>query len=327
MTKSCLSLCSLLLMGAIALAAGPAFGQQAYPTRPIRIIVPYPSGGGVDPVARLIGSKLSESLGQSVIVDNRPGGNTIIGVDALAKSAPDGHTIGMVAVTHVTLPHLMSKLPFDVIKDFAPIASIVSTEMALVLNPSVPATSLGEFIALAKSKPGQLTFASSGTGSPTHLAGEMLNAQAGTEIRHIPYKGGAPAMTDLLGGQVNMYFSAIPLAIPHVASGKIRGIAVTGDARHPGLPQVPTFEQAGLPGFEFTIWYGLLAPAGTPKPVIDRLSTEIGRIMAMSDVKEKVAAQGNSLFYLDSEQFARRMDADMAKYAKLIKSANIKMDN
>jgi len=275
-------------------------------------------------MARLIGQKLTESWGQQVIVDNRPGGNTIIGTEALAKSAPDGYTMSLATSTFVISPHLVPSLPYDSFKDFAPVATLASSEFVLVLNASVPANNLQEFIALAKSRPGGLNCASTGTGSANHLASEFFNMLAGIKTQHIPYKGGGPALTDLLGGLVQMAFNP-PLAyLPHIKSGRLKAIAISGESRHPSLPQVPTFTEAGLPGYSIGYWIGVLAPTGTPKAIIDKLSTEIGRILAMPDIKEKIAVQGMDSFISTPEQFAALMKADMAKWGKVIKTAGIK---
>jgi len=316
----------VIALGAVALAAPLAAAQQDYPNKPIRFIVPFPPGGSTDPVARLIGQKLTESWGQQVIVDNRPGGNTIIGTEALAKSAPDGYTMSLATSTFVISPHLVPSLPYDSFKDFAPVATLASSEFVLVLNASVPANNLQEFIALAKSRPGGLNCASTGTGSANHLASEFFNMLAGIKTQHIPYKGGGPALTDLLGGLVQMAFNP-PLAyLPHIKTGRLKAIAISGESRHSSLPQVPTFTEAGLPGYSIGYWIGVLAPTGTPKAIIDKLSTEIGRILAMPDTKEKIAVQGMDSFISSPEQFAALTKADMAKWGKVIKAAGIKPD-
>ena len=316
----------VIALGAVALAAPLAAAQQDYPNKPIRFIVPFPPGGSTDPVARLIGQKLTESWGQQVIVDNRPGGNTIIGTEALAKSAPGGYTMSLVTSTFVINPHLVPSLPYDSFKDFAPVATLASSEFVLVLNASVPANNLQEFIALAKSRPGGLNCASTGTGSANHLASEFFNMLAGIKTQHIPYKGGGPSLTDLLGGLVQMAFNP-PLAdLPHIKTGRRKAIAISGESRHSSLPQVPTFTEAGLPGYSIGYWIGVLEPTGTPKAIIDKLSTEIGRILAMPDIKEKIAVQGMDSFISTPEQFAALMKADMAKWGKVIKAAGIKPD-
>jgi len=316
----------MLAAGVLIALAGPIAAQQAYPNKPIRFITPYPPGGGTTVVARFVGQKLTESWGQQVLVDNRPGGNTIIGTEALVKSPPDGYTILLVSSTHVINPSLLAT-PYDAIKDFAPVATLVGTEYLMVLHSSVPANNLREFIALAKSKPGQLNYASSGSGTTNHLAPELINILAGIKTQHIPYKGGGPALTDLIGGQVQMFMNNPQSLIPHVKSGKIKAIAITGQTRTPALAQVPTFTEAGLPGINMNAWFGVLAPAGTPREIIDKLSSEIGKILAMPDTKEKFASQGLESFISTPDQFSALMKADMARYASVIKAANIKFEN
>ena len=276
-------------------------------------------------MGRLIGQKLTESWGQQVILDNRPGGNGYIGGDSLAKSPPDGHTLMVMTTTFVITPALYPP-PYDPIKDFAAVATLTKSELVLVGHPSVLANSLQEFIALAKSKPGQLNYGSSGSGSMTRLAGAFFDMMTGTRMQNISYKGTGQAMTDLLGGQVQLTFSVPPPIIPHVAAGRLKAIAVSGESRLSALPQVPTFGEAGLPGFDVTGWYGLLAAAGTPKAIIDKQSTEIARILAMPDMREKISAQGMDPFIATPEKFAAMIREDLVKYAKIIKTANIKTD-
>ncbi len=315
----------MFLAGMLIAVAGPATAQQAYPTKSIRIIVAFPPGGAYDILARLFGQKLSESWGQPVIVDNRPGGNTIIATEALVKSPPDGYTVMLMSVTHAIIPSLLP-LPFDAVKDFAPVATVSSTRIILMLHPAVAANNLQEFIALAKSRPGQLNFAAVGSGGSGHLAGELLKIAAGISMQYIPYKGGAPAVTDLISGQVQLSFLGLINVVPHLKSGRLKAIATTGETRSSVLPQVPTFAEAGLPGFDVNTWQGILAPAGTPKEVIAKLSTEIAKILATPDVMEKLASQGAEPFFSTPEQFAALMKADMVKYARVIKTANIKPD-
>ena len=308
------------------LLGGGAAGQQPYPEKPIRLIVPYAPGGSTDLLARLIGPKLAESWGQSVIVDNRPGGNTIIGTQALAKAAPDGYTILLMAIAHTIIPNLIPT-PYDPIRDFAPVATVGRGELLLVVHPSVPASNLQELIALAKSKPGQLNYASASTGGPLHLAGELFNMLADVKTQHIPYKGGGPAMLDLLGGHVQMMFSSPPESIPHLKTGKLKAIAISGSTRSPVLPQVATFAEAGMPGFTAKNWFGILAPAGTPRPVIDKLSTEVARILALPEIRDKLLSQGMDPFTSTPDQFGALLKSDLALYGKIIKAANVKLEN
>ena len=317
-----------LLSAALLLAlAGAAAAQQDYPNKPIRFITPFAPGGTTSVLARLIGQKLTDSWGQPVLVDNRPGGNTVIGSEVLVKSPPDGYTIMLVANTHVINPLLIPNLPYDTVKDFAPVSTLTSSETVLVLHPSVPANNLQELIALAKSKPGQLNYATTGSGTVTHVEGELFNMMAGVKTQHVPYKGGAPAITDLIGGQVQMTFN-VPIAlVTHIKSGRLKAMAITGEARFSALPQVPTFSEAGLPGFDLKWWYGVLAPAATPRAILDRLSTEIARILGVPDFKEKLDSQGMQAFISTPEQFAAMMKAETAKYGRIIKTANIKFEN
>ena len=277
-------------------------------------------------MARLVGQKLTESWGQQVIVDNRPGGNTIIGTDALAKAAPYGYTIILTTNTHVINPSLIPKLPYDPIKDFAPVGTVYSSEFVLVINASVPAGNLQELIALAKAKPGQLNYATTGAGGSSHLANELLNLLTGIKTQHIPYKGAGPALVDLIGGQVQMFINNPLTVIPHIRSGRLKGLAVTGEARVPALPQVPTFTEAGVSGLDVNPWFCVLAPAGTPKAIIAKLSIEIARIVALPEVQDYLAKQGMNPFSSTPVQLAALMKTDMAKWAKVITATNIKLD-
>lgn len=313
----------MLMAGATV--ATVTHAQSTYPVKPIRFIVPYPPGGTTTPLARMIGEKFTESWGQPVLVDNRGGGNTIIGTEIAARAAPDGYTILLVLQTHVVVPSLLPT-PYDAIRDFTPVGTVSSSEYALVLHPSVPAANLQEFIALVRAKPGALNYASSGGGTTNHLSAALFEARTGTKMQHVPYKGSGPALTDLMGGQVQLYFSSPLVVTPLVKAGKIKAIAVSGDNRQAALPQVPTFAEAGLPNFELKSWYGVLAPAGLAKPVHDRLSGELARILGTAEVSEKLSAQGMDSFVSTPDQFAARMKADLSKFAQLIKAANIKFE-
>jgi tripartite-type tricarboxylate transporter receptor subunit TctC len=314
-----------LLSTCSALAQTP--NASSYPTKPIRFITPFAPGGSTTTVARLVGNKMTESWGQQVIVDNRPGGNTIIGTETLARATPDGYTIMMTTNAHVIMPSLYPKLPYDSIRDFAPVGNVYRAEFVLVISPSVPANTLQELIALAKAKPGQLNYATTGAGGSGHLANEMMNMLAGIRTQHIPYKGAGPALIDLMAGQVQIFINNPLTMIPHVKSGKIKAIAITGDTRVPALPQVPTFTEAGLPGLEVSPWFGVLAPAGTSKALISKLTTEIARIVRLPDIQEFFAKQGLSPFYSTPEQLAALMKNDLAKWAKVIKAANIRIES
>jgi tripartite-type tricarboxylate transporter receptor subunit TctC len=315
----CFVAASALLYSALAQA------QTHYPAKPIRLIVPFVPGGSTTIVARLIGQKLTDAWGQQVVVDNRGGGNTIIGSDAMVKAAPDGYTILHVTSTHVINPSLL-KTPYDAVKDFAPVATMVATETLLVVNPSLPANNLQELIALAKAKPGHLNFASSGSGTTNHLAIELFSIIAGIKMQHIPHKGAGPAVTDLIAGQVQVFTNnALPLT-PFVKSGRIRALAVSGETRLLSLPDVPTFTQAGLPGFDVKSWQGILAPAKTPPAVIDKLSREIGRILRAPEVRDTLLVMGADPLVSTPQQFSALIKADLVKYAKLIKDAKIRLE-
>ena len=327
MVKTLGAVARMLTIGVLMVCAGSAVAQQAYPNRPLRLITPYPAGSSPDTIARLLAPKLTESWGQQALVDNRAGGNTIIGSDAMVKSKPDGYTVLLISTTHVLNALLLPSLPYDTIKDFAPVATIASSELVLVVHQSLPANNLQEFIALAKARPGQLNYATASSGGPTHLAPAWLSIMTGIKMQHIPYKGSGPAVADLIGGQVHLYFSAPISVIPHIKSGRLKAIAISGETRSPALPQVPTFTEAGLSGFDLKFWYGVLAPAGTPKEILDKLSAEFARIVVMPDIKEKLSSQGADPFVSTPEQFAAVMKADLAKYEKVIKAANIKLEN
>lgn len=309
----------------LALACGVATAQAPYPSKTLRILLPFPAGGSTDPLARLIGQKLTDAWGQPVIVDNRPGANTVIGTEALVKAPADGHTMLYTASTHVINPLLMTNLPYDSVKDFIPVAMVVRSDFVLVVHPSVPANNLQEFIAHAKAKPGSVNYATSGNGNPNHLAGEYFGMVAGVKLNNVPYKGGGPAINDLLGGQVQAMFSVPTAVVQHVKAGKLKALAFTGDKPLPGL-SVPSFAQAGLPAFEMGSWNGVFVAAGTPKPMVDKLAAEIAKILAMPDVKEKFAAQGQEPEYRNPEQFAAMLAADRQKYAAIIKASNIRLD-
>ena len=316
----------LLTAGALAAVASLAMAQPAYPGKPIRFIVPFPPGGSTNIVARLAGQKVSDSLGQQVVIDNRPGGNTIIGTEAVARAAPDGYTILLVSSPFVIAPSLLASLPYETVKDFAPVATISVSQLMLVVHPSVPAGSLKEFIALAKARPGQLNCGTAGSGGITHLALELLNMQAGIKLQHVPYKGGGPAAIDLIGGQVQLSINVPINFIQHIKSGKLKAIAISGENRTAALPQVPTFAESGLPGFEVNNWYGVVAPAGTPRAIIDKLSAEFMKVPAMPDIKETLLSQVMDPLITTPDQFAALIKADMARYAKVVKVANIKGD-
>ena len=314
------------LFFSIAAVNGFAFAQ-AYPNKPIKYVVPYPPGGPLDTVARLLGQKISERIGQPIIIDNKPGAGGNIGADSVAKSPPDGYTILMGAVaTHAINPTLYSKIPYDPIKDFAPITLIGITPNVLVVHPSVPVKTVSELTALAKSQPGRLTFASGSNGSAGHLAGELYKSMTGTDLLHIPYKGGAPAVTDLLAGQVNLMFDNLANSLPYIKSGKLRAIAVTTQKRSIYAPELPTIAESGLPGFDVSTWFGVFAPANTPKEVVTRLHDEFVYALSLPDVKEKLAGLGVEPVGNTPEAFAAYIKTEAAKYADLIRKSGARVD-
>lgn len=316
----------LLLGSALAAFTGGAFAQQTYPSRPIRFIVPNAPGGSTSIAARLIGDKLTTSWGQQVIIDNRPGGNNIVAGEALQRSVPDGQTILLVTAAHVINPLLHANPQYAQFLDFPPVATLVSTRYMLVVNAAVPATNLKEFIALAKSKAGQLNGAVSNTGGIQHLALEMFNVLAGVKLQAVPYKGGGPGTTDLIGGQVQLAFNNSIVLLPHIKSGKIRALGVGADARLTVLPDVPTFAEQGLSGFNVNNWFGVVVTQKTPKGIIDKLAGEIAKIQGMTDFKERMGALGVEPFVGGPAQFNELIKSESAKYAKIIKAANIKLD-
>jgi len=311
---------------AFAMAAASAFAQ-GYPNKPVRMIVGFPPGGGTDVVARGISAKLQEWYGQAVLVENRPGATGTIGADAVAKSAPDGYTLIMGHVnSHGIAPNLFAKLPYDAIKDFAAVAYVGYVPNVLAVHPSVQAKNVKELIALAKAKPGAMNYASSGNGSTQHLAGEMFKQLTGTSIVHVPYKGSGDAIKDLLAGTVNMNFDTMPPVLPHIQSGRLRGLAISTPKRLAQLPDVPTFEEEGIRGFDVTNWYGVMAPAGTPREIVQKLNADINKAMQAPDVRPRLEAVGTQLNEQSTAQFDAFMKAEVTKYAKLIKDANIKIE-
>lgn len=313
---------------ALSLAMLAGAHAQSYPTKPIRFIVPYVAGGAGDIFARTIGQKLFDAMGQTVIIDNRPGANGIIGTDLLAKSPPDGYTIVMGnSAPFVLNPSLYSKLPYDPVRDFAPVTQGTYYGYVLVLNPSVPAKNIEELVALAKSKPGQIAYGSTGTGGANHLAGEFLAMMTGTKLTHVPYKGSAAALADVLGGQLPMMFDTLITSIPQLKAGKLRAIGFSGNRRASQLPDVPTMEELGLKGFEVSSWQAILAPAGTPPAVVNRLYAETVKALKMPDVVERLATQGgNELVGSTPAQFAALIKAEIVKYGKVIKEAGIRIE-
>ena len=323
------SRCVAAVTAAIVLgAAAPALAQGNYPTKPVRLIVAFPPAGSTDIIARLVGQRLGERLGQQVIIDNRGGAGGTIGTEIAARSSPDGYTLTMgTTSTHVIAPAAYTKLKYDPIKDFDPITLVASTPYLLVVNPGVKATSLKEFVALAKSQPGKLNFASAGTGSTTQLAMEMLKIAAGMDLVHVPYNGNGPAGAATLGGQVQALFGSMPAVLPQAKAGKLRPLAVGTAKRSPALPDVPTVAESGYPGFEASLWLGFFAPRGTPAPILSRLHGELVKIALSPDMKEQFERNGaESLTNASSSELSRLVRTEIEKYSKVIKAANIKME-
>ena len=310
----------------LAACAGSATAQPAYPSKMIRIVVPTVAGGSTTMIARLVAQHFSTTWGQSAIVDNRPGGNTVVGTEYVAKSPPDGYTLLVPSITHIVLP-LLTPTPYDPIKDFAPISGLASQMYVMLLHPSVPAKDVKQFVALAKARPGQVDYSISGAASGGRLAAELFSMVAGVKLQMIPYKGGAQALTDLIGGQVQMSMQAPITVTHHIKSGRLRGIAVTGEARSAVLPDIPTMAEAGLPGVETQTWQAIFAPAGTPKEVVEKLSAEVRRILALPEITARLAGQGVNPMPTTPDEFTALMRSDSAKIAKIIKAANIKIEN
>jgi len=299
-----------------------------YPARPIRIIILVVPGGGADVTSRAVGQKLTEAWGQQVIVDNRPGGNGIVGMDIARQANPDGYTLVLGTIGPVAVnPSLYAKLPYDPVNDYAPIARAVSALNVLVVHPSVPVKSVKELIAYAKANPGKLNYGSSGVGFADHLAGELFNTLAGVKMQHVPYKGGAPAMIDLVGGNIQLIFATVSTALPSMKAGRIRPLAVTFAKRVEQFADIPTVAEAGVPGFSVDNWYGFQAPRGTPKPIVAKLHTEINRIMTMADVTERLAGVGIFPFTLPTpEAYGDYIKSEIRKYAKVVKDAGVKAE-
>ncbi len=315
----------LTAFGALLLCAASVHAQS-YPVKPIRLIVPYPPGAGTDIIGRTVGQKLGESLGQQVVVENRGGGAGMIGTDALAKSPPDGYAMVLVTSTFAMTPTLQ-KPPYDPVKDFAPLILLAAVPNILVVHPVLPARSLKELIALARARPGELTYATSGNGTVSHLLTEWLRNSVGSmQIVHIPYKGNAQGLTDLLGGHVSMLFSALPSAMPYLASNRVRPIAITSRNRSPAVPQVPTFLESGVANFEFSSEFGLLMPANTPREIITRLNGELAKILRLPDVRERLASQGAEPVGNTPEEYAASIKIDLARWAKVVAAAGIRAD-
>jgi tripartite-type tricarboxylate transporter receptor subunit TctC len=317
------------LAAAVALSSAPlAFAQaSAYPTKPIRLVVPFPAGGTTDILARAAAQKLTEAFGQAVVVDNRPGAAGNIGSELVAKSAPDGYTLLMGTVgTHAINPSLYAKMPYDHVKDFVPVILVAGVPNVLVVNPSLPVNSVAELIAYGKANPDKLNFASSGSGTSIHLSGELFMAMTGVRMTHVPYKGSAPALQDLAGGQVQLMFDNLPSSLALIKAGKLKALAVTSAARAGALPDVPTVAESGVPGFEASSWFGILAPTGTPAPIVAKIDVEVAKWLASPEAREKLLAQGANAAGGTPDDFAKHIAAETAKWAKVVKESGAKVD-
>jgi tripartite-type tricarboxylate transporter receptor subunit TctC len=315
-----------MLVAALTVMSGlPALAQE-YPARPVKIIVPFAAGGPADIYARFLAQRLEVALGQPFIVDNRPGAGSVIGTDAAAKSAPDGYTLLLMSNTHTVNESLVPSKPYALLRDFVPVAPVNYSDLVLVVHPAVAANNLAELLALAKSKPGKLNYASSGPGTPYHMAGELFKAMAGLDIVHVPYKGSSQARTDTLGGQVDMMFDAVTTMSEFAKAGKVRALATTGKARSSVLPNVPTMSEAGVPGYETVIWLGVMAPKGTPPEIVRRLNTEITTIIGRPDVRDEWLRQGAVAMKMNPEEFGRYIVDDIAKWERIVKISGAKPD-
>ena len=315
----------------LAIAAACAIGSatayaQSYPTKSIRVVVPYAAGGNTDFTARVVAIKLTEVFGQQVVVENRPGGATNIGSELVAKATPDGYTLLMGGASNTINMSLFTKPPYDTLRDLAPVSWCVQGANVLAVHPSVPAKNLKELIALAKARPGQLNFASSGIGSSNQMGGELLKLMAKINIVHVPYKGNAPALTDAVGGHVELLFVGVPALVPHLQSGRLRAIAIGSLKRFPAIPDVPTFDESGLPGFHSTNWFGLMAPIKTPREIVTKLNVEVGKILASAEVRERFIGEGVEPIGGTPEQFDAFIRSEIDKYAKVVKAANLRAD-
>jgi tripartite-type tricarboxylate transporter receptor subunit TctC len=317
---------TLLALGLVSIAALTPAMAQSYPAKPVRIVVPFAAGGPADVYARFMAQRLQDALGQSFVVDNRPGAGSVIGTDAVAKSAPDGYTLLLMSNAHTVNETLIANKPFQLMRDFVAIAPINYSDLVLVATPTLPASTLKALIADAKARPGKLNYASSGPGTPYHMAGELFKSMAGVYLVHIPYRGSSGARTDVIGGQVDVMFDAVTTMAEQVKAGKVKALATTGKQRSEVLPDVPTLHEAGVPGYEATIWLGLMAPRGTPKPVVDKLNEAVSKIVSQPEVKQLWGKQGATPMVMSPEAFDKYARDDIAKWASVIKAAHITVD-
>ena len=314
------------VLGVVALSFSALAVGQTYPSRPVKIIVPFAAGGPADNFARFMGQRLGDSLGQPFVMENRPGGGSVIGTDVAAKAVPDGYTLLLMSNAHTVNETLLTGKPFNLTRDFVGVAPINSSDLVLVAHPSVKAGNLKELIAMAKAAPGKFNYASSGPGTPYHMAGELFKSMAGVYLVHIPYRGSSGARTDIIGGQVDMMFDAVTTMTEQVKAGKVKAIATSGPQRSTVLPDVPTLSEAGLPGYDATIWVGLMAPKGTPKAVVDKLNDAVTKVASSAEVKAQWGKQGAAPILLTAEAFDKYIKDDIDKWAEVIKTAGIKAD-
>jgi tripartite-type tricarboxylate transporter receptor subunit TctC len=315
---------ALFVLATLCSAPAPPSAAQDYPSRPVKVIVPFGLGGPTDVFTRVLAEELHKSLHQPFVMENRPGAGTIIGSEAAAKSPPDGYTLLTVSATQTTTETLVPNKSFKLMRDFVPVASLLSSELVMVVHPSVPASTVKEFIALAKSKPGKLNYASSGVGSNYHMAGELFKNLTGTDIQHVPYKGSTGARNDIISGQVDMMFDSVPTMAQMVQVGRVRALGTSGKVRSAILPEVPTIAEAGVPGFGATIWLGVMAPAGTPRPIVDLLNAEINKILMRADIRESWEKQGAVPVAMTPVEFGAHVQAEIEKWAKVIQANGIK---
>ena len=321
------ALAAVALGAALVSTAGIAQAQTKYPTKPIRFIVPFPPGGGTDILARLVANKLTETLGWQIVIDNRGGAGGNIGLDAAAKAAPDGYTMVMGQTSNLAInPALYAKLPYDPVRDFTPVSLVASSPIAITVSAKSPHKTLGELVAAAKAKPGELTFGSPGNGTVAHLTGELFQRTAGVKYIHVPYKGAAQAMPDLIGGRINFYTSSLETAMPQMKAGAIRTVAITSLARVQAVPDVPTVAESGYKGFEATTWFGILVPKGTPAPMVERLSGEIVKVLNAADIRNRMQENGGATVKTGPAEFSALLKTEMSKWARVVKESGVKVE-